>query len=78
MLFNGCFEIIAMRCDDPARIRRGFDEFLGSGIARKPNLDGAVVDGICHAQDRRRRISSIPCRAARFQAGTASRLAITV
>jgi len=77
MPFKGDFKMIAMRSDDPARICSCFDKFLWNGIARKPCLDGAVVDGKCHTQDRRRGISSISC-AARFQAGTASRLVIAV
>ena len=78
MPFNSGFKMIAMRCDDPARICRSFNKFLWNGVAGKPCLHGAIVDGIRHTQDRRRRISRVPERATRLQAGAASRLVIAV
>ena len=68
MLLNGGFESVVMRNDNPSRIRRGFDEFRRHRIARAPQLHGIVVDGICHAQNFRRRVSRVLVRADLLQA----------
>ena len=71
VLLNGGFESVVVRNDNPSWIRCSFDEFRRDRIAWAPQLHGTVVDGICHAQNFRRRVSRIPVRADLLQVGLA-------
>ena len=59
VLLDGALERIVVRDRGPVRICRGLEPYRRNGIARKPALHRAVVDGIGDADDFRRRIGRV-------------------